>query len=67
VVECLEKDGGNCVIAPSCRLQGLLRNATGRFLEELDAHSLEDVLQPAAPLSRLLGIEIVTEPVRRGA
>jgi len=67
VVECLEKDGGNCVIAPSCRLQGLLRTATGRFLEELDAHTLQDVLQPAAPLSRLLGIEIVTEPVRRGA
>jgi Rrf2 family nitric oxide-sensitive transcriptional repressor len=58
VVECLKVDGGTCVIAPACRLKGLLRDATGKFLEELDAYTLADVLKQRAPLSRLLGIPI---------
>jgi Rrf2 family transcriptional regulator, nitric oxide-sensitive transcriptional repressor len=64
VVECLESGGGNCVIVPSCRLKPLLASATERFMAELDAHTLADVLQPRLPLARLLGIAIIAEPVR---
>jgi Rrf2 family nitric oxide-sensitive transcriptional repressor len=64
VVECLESGGGTCVIVPSCRLKPLLATATGRFMEELDAHTLADVLQPRLPLGRLLGINVVAGPVR---
>jgi Rrf2 family nitric oxide-sensitive transcriptional repressor len=61
VVECLQADGGQCVIAPACRLKSLLRAATGQFLAALDEHTLEDVLRHRAPLSRLLGIAVRVE------
>jgi Rrf2 family transcriptional regulator, nitric oxide-sensitive transcriptional repressor len=68
VVECLESGGGTCVIAPSCRLKPMLAGATERFMEELDSHTLADVLQPRVPLARLLGIPVVaaapTQPVQ---
>ncbi|MEO6186645.1 MAG: Rrf2 family transcriptional regulator [Steroidobacteraceae bacterium] len=61
VVECLQLDGGGCVIAPACRLKALLRSATQQFLEVLDQHTLEDLLRQRAPLSRLLGIPLRVE------
>jgi Rrf2 family nitric oxide-sensitive transcriptional repressor len=67
VVECLESGGGTCVIVPSCRLKPMLATATERFMAELDAHTLADVLQPRLPLARLLGIAVVAEPVRTRA
>lgn len=67
VVECLEAGGGTCVIVPSCRLKPLLATATQRFIDELDAHTLADVLQPRLPLSRLLGIPVVAELPRARA
>jgi len=62
VVECLQADGGCCVIAPACRLKTLLRSATQQFLEVLDQQTLEDLLRQRAPLSRLLGIPLMVEP-----
>jgi Rrf2 family transcriptional regulator, nitric oxide-sensitive transcriptional repressor len=67
VVECLESGGGNCAIVTSCRLKPLLATATDRFMAELDAHTLADVLQPRLSLGRLLGIAVVAEPVRTRA
>jgi Rrf2 family nitric oxide-sensitive transcriptional repressor len=64
VVECLEAEGGSCVIVPSCRLKPLLAAATQKFIAELDAHTLADMLQPRLPLSRLLGIPVVAESAR---
>jgi Rrf2 family transcriptional regulator, nitric oxide-sensitive transcriptional repressor len=64
VVECLTEGGGNCVIAPACRLKGILHGATNRFLEELDQYTLADVLKSRAPLARLLGIPVSIEPAR---
>jgi Rrf2 family nitric oxide-sensitive transcriptional repressor len=58
VVECLTQGGGHCVIAPACRLKGLLNEATGAFLETLDRHTLEDMLRQPAPVARLLQIPI---------
>jgi Rrf2 family nitric oxide-sensitive transcriptional repressor len=61
VVECLTEEGGNCVIAPACRLRSLLHEATGAFLDKLDQHTLEDVLRQPAPLARLLNIPVRVE------
>ena len=64
VVECLESDGGHCVIAPACRLKSILRDATGKFLAELDSYTLAEMLTARAPLARLLGIPLKIEPGR---
>lgn len=61
VVPCLQRGGGNCAIVPSCRLKGILHAATERFIGELDANTLADVLQPRLPLARLLGIPVAVE------
>jgi Rrf2 family transcriptional regulator, nitric oxide-sensitive transcriptional repressor len=61
VVECLTEVGGRCVIAPVCRLKGLLQEATGAFLETLDRYTLEDVLQHPTPVARLLHIPVRIE------
>jgi len=61
VVECLKAGGGHCVIAPACHLKTILHGATGKFLRELDNHTLAEVLGQRAQLGRLLGI-----PVRTG-
>lgn len=61
VVPCLTKEGGHCVIAPACKLKGLLQEATGSFLETLDQHTLEDVLRQPAPVARLLHIPVRVE------
>jgi Rrf2 family nitric oxide-sensitive transcriptional repressor len=64
VVECLTVGGGSCVIAPACRLKTILHDATRCFLEELDQHTLADVLKSRAPLARLLGIPVSIESAR---
>jgi Rrf2 family nitric oxide-sensitive transcriptional repressor len=61
VVECLTRDGGQCVIAPACRLKGLLAEATREFLATLDRHTLDDMLRQRAPVARLLGIPVAVE------
>jgi Rrf2 family transcriptional regulator, nitric oxide-sensitive transcriptional repressor len=58
VVECLQADGGQCAIAPVCRLKGVLRTATRQFLAALDQYTLEDMLRQRAPVARLLGIPV---------
>jgi len=54
LVECFEPDGA-CVIAAPCRLRTLLHEARERFLEVLDAATLEDLVsRRRAPLRRAL-------------
>jgi Rrf2 family nitric oxide-sensitive transcriptional repressor len=54
VVPCLRAGEAPCVIAPACRLKRVLINATDRFLDELDQHTLADLLEPRRQLQRLL-------------
>jgi Rrf2 family nitric oxide-sensitive transcriptional repressor len=61
LVECLTQGGGHCVIAPACKLKGLLHEATGAFLDALDQHTLEDVLRQPQPVARLLRIPVRVE------
>ena len=52
VVECFAKDGGACVITPSCRLKGILAGAEARFIADLNRYSLADCALPARPDKR---------------
>src|SRR3954470_12616970 len=54
VVPCLRSGEAPCVIAPACRLKRILSKATDQFLDELDRHTLADLLAPRAQLQRLL-------------
>ncbi len=62
VVECLEADGGHCVITPACGLKGVLARATNEFLQVLDRYTLDDLKQQRPAVGRLLGIPVTTEP-----
>lgn len=42
LVECFRADGGACVIAPHCRLAGMLDRAREAFYRELDRQTLAD-------------------------
>lgn len=55
LVECF-RDDVVCVLTPGCRLKGVLANALQSFLETLNEHSLEDIIEPREELARLLGI-----------
>ncbi len=59
VVECLTKQGGRCIIAPSCRLKGVLSEAMLAYLDVLDRHTLADLVQQPGSMSQLLGIPLV--------
>lgn len=47
LVECFAKDGGACVITPTCRLKGILAGAEARFIADLNRFSLADCALPA--------------------
>lgn len=42
MVECFEKDGGNCVLSPQCRLKGIFATARDGFITSLNQFSLAD-------------------------
>lgn len=54
VVPCLRTGEAPCVIAPACRLKRVLSSATESFLNELDGHTLADLLEPRRKLRALL-------------
>jgi Rrf2 family transcriptional regulator, nitric oxide-sensitive transcriptional repressor len=54
LVGCLRAADAPCVIAPACRLKGILAGATDRFLQDLDQYTLADLLTPRPRLQRLL-------------
>lgn len=57
MVECFVPQG-QCTISPACRLQHIIAEALDAFMETLSEYTLEDLLEPAADLSRLLDIEV---------
>lgn len=46
--------GEFCHITPACRLKGVLQQALEQFLQELDKHTLADMVKDNNPLYRLL-------------
>lgn len=55
LVECFSRDN-HCKITPACSLRSVLDSALGKFLDELDQYSLQDLLPESQKpqLSRLL-------------
>lgn len=60
LVDCLSLDGGHCVIAPACRLKGLVSKAIDAFLSVLDGYTLADIASNRDALAALLNAP--TEP-----
>lgn len=58
LVECF-CESGRCAIKPVCRLRDALERALAAYLAELERYTLQDLLEPKAELSRLLGIRSV--------
>jgi len=46
-----------CHITPACRLKFILQQAVHNFLEELDRHTLADMVEDNPPLYKLLLVE----------
>lgn len=46
-----------CHITPACRLKQVLQAAVQNFLEELDNHTLADMVEDNSPLYKLLLVE----------
>jgi Rrf2 family nitric oxide-sensitive transcriptional repressor len=44
LVECFDKEHNTCIINGSCRLKGVLAQATNAFYETLDRHTLRDLV-----------------------
>jgi Rrf2 family nitric oxide-sensitive transcriptional repressor len=54
VAECFAADGGNCCIAPDCRLRGVLREALTAFESVLDRYTLADLVSNRKQLAQIL-------------
>lgn len=58
MVECFDRQISECILSPSCELQGVLRKATTAYLSVLDEVTLADLLRNGNSLRRLAKIEI---------
>jgi Rrf2 family nitric oxide-sensitive transcriptional repressor len=56
IVSCFEPVDAPCAIQPCCVLKRALKKARDAFLEVLDGYTLDDLVQPRARLTSLLGI-----------
>src|SRR5206468_1266833 len=57
MVECFDKERNDCILAPACELQGVLRQATSAYLKVLDSVTLADLLKNDARLRKFTKIE----------
>jgi Rrf2 family transcriptional regulator, nitric oxide-sensitive transcriptional repressor len=57
VAECFGESGGDCCIAPSCRLRGVLGEAVAAFHAVLDRYTLADLAGNAPQLAQILFME----------
>lgn len=52
--ECFDERGGDCCIAPACKLRGVLLQAVKAFYAVLDRHTLADIIANEHELARVL-------------
>ena len=64
VVECLQRDGGTCLISPACRLKAIAAEALEAYLRVFDRYTLADLVRNEAALAALLGDGISGPSVR---
>ncbi len=57
LVECMHAQGGGCVIAPVCKLKGLLSEALAAYLAVLDNYTLADIIRNKSALDSLLNAD----------
>ena len=65
LVECLQEDGGACLISPSCRLKTVVNEALEAWLAVFDKYTLADLVRNERALYALLGAN--WEPDAKGA
>ena len=58
MVECFNQAHNNCILAPSCELQGVLRQATAAYLDVLSGVTLADLLCNSNRLRKLVRIDV---------
>ena len=54
IVECLEEGGGDCCIAPACKLKGVLARAFEALYDSLDQYTLADLVSAPRKLNQIL-------------
>ncbi len=52
--ECFRPDGGNCAIAPTCKLKNVLAEAVRAFYLVLDSYTLADITRNRHALGKVL-------------
>ena len=57
MAECFGESGGDCHIAPNCRLRGVLGEAITAFYSVLDRYTVEDLVNNRNQLARMLFID----------
>lgn len=56
LVECFDSETNTCLLAPVCRLKGILNSALKAYLAVLDEHTLADLRRQPTKLQELLSI-----------
>ena len=62
VAECFGEEGGNCCIAPACRLRGVLGEAVKAFYGVLDRYTLADLVSNREQLATILFVDRAARP-----
>ena len=62
MAECFGESGGDCHIAPNCRLRGVLGEAIDAFYAVLDRYTVEDLVNNRNQLARMLFIDRPAQP-----
>lgn len=57
LVECMQREGGQCVLSPACMLKGMFSEALAAYLAVLDRYTLADAIRNRRVLGSLLGLE----------
>ena len=58
LVECFKNGGGNCIIAPACRIKGIFGEALAAYMAVLDRYTLQHGLENPPSLRALLNLGI---------
>ncbi|HZN47009.1 MAG TPA: Rrf2 family transcriptional regulator [Ramlibacter sp.] len=66
VAECFGESGGDCHIAPNCRLRGVLGEAVAAFYGVLDRYTLADLVNNRQQLARMLFVDRGAPPAKGG-
>lgn len=54
LVECFNRESNRCVLAPACRLKGVLQEALHAYLAVLDRYTIADFVQNQDEIQQLL-------------